>query len=467
MVECEYLIIGGGDTGVSLAESLNKLNVSIALVEAHKLGGGTLNNVIVPKKEFYKEIKNFVHAANYFTDQDKMTDRLCEVQEIVSDKINKNINKKYNAFFDKTSSLSSLKILFGNATPLTKNTINIDLNGKNLIVKFKKCLLCIGRDFVDPQYINGIENINYLTKYTVYFINEIPTKLAIIGLTHESLEVASFYSQLGIEVNIYEQKSKSQILPSIDRTMASYLINKVLFNYVNIYFETQISQVSDQGEYINLRSQNQKLFQASHLYIHLDEKFDPSQAMIKKLRLKSTQDGIRVDANSKTNISNIYAFGSCTNKYESKKIVRAKIEQFADQEKRKHENKHRKLSTQLILNTANIISYKPQQENIGRLVTFEIGYFLDSIGVGLSEVQAVGKYGPKVRVVLIANKQQSEFVKVIYFVSSKRLLGYWATSYFKTHFHSLLSFAIISRSNTLSVIDVIQSHLGDFEKKVS
>jgi hypothetical protein len=102
-----------------------------------------------------------------------------------------------------------------------------------------------------------------------------------------------------------------------------------------------------------------------------------------------------------------------------------------------------------------------------RLINFELEFFLDSIGVGMGEVQARGRYGPRVKVILITNKQQSEFVKLIYFVSSKRLLGYWATSYFKTHFHSLLSFAIIEKSNCLTVIDIIQSQLEDYEKKVS
>jgi pyruvate/2-oxoglutarate dehydrogenase complex dihydrolipoamide dehydrogenase (E3) component len=466
MMECDYLIIGGGNAGIGLAESLNKLNKSIVLIEAGKLGGGTLNNIDIPKKEFYKEARNFNHVLNYISGKIESLDSLSEAREVVSKKIHSRIIKKHKTILNEISNLSTVKLFFGEAALITKNTANITLDEKKINLKYKKCLLCIGNDIIITNEIKGLDTIEYLTKYTIFQLVDIPQHLAIIGLTQESLEIAAFYSNLGIEVSIFEKKTKSQILQSVDRTMASFLVNKVLFNFVNIYFETNISEIRKVKDNVIISSTNKPDFKASHLYMHVDEKFDTTQTTVQNLRLKCSENGLFVDNTSKTNNSNIYAFGSCVDKKESKKIVKAKIKQFVEAESRQSEMKHKKLSTQLIINTTNLITHKPQQEKVCRLITFEMEYFLDSIGVGLSEVYARGKYGPKVKIALITNKQQSEFVKIIYFVSSKKLIGYWATSYFKTHFHSMLSFAMITKSSALTVIDTLQSHMEDFEIKI-
>jgi pyruvate/2-oxoglutarate dehydrogenase complex dihydrolipoamide dehydrogenase (E3) component len=467
MVECDYLIIGGGDTGINLAQSLNKLNKSIVLVESYKLGGGSLNNVLIPKKEFYREAKNFSYIIKYFSEHGDITNRLYEAKKMVLTKINNDINGKYKDLLANAAKLAYLKILFGNAILLSKNTASVNIENKKIIIKYKKCLLCVGKDFIYPQHINGLETIAYLTKYTIFRLVETPDHLAIIGLTEESMEVAMFYSQLGVEVSIFEKKSKSQVLPNIDRTMASFIINKALLNYVSIHFETQIDNLQCKEGQITLFAKNNSVFKSSHLYIHIDERFDIYNETIKKVKIRSVSEGIKVDNQSRTSNTNIYAFGSCTNKNDSKKVVKAKILSFVDLETKENNNKYKTISTQLIINTANLISYKSQQEDIGRLITFEMEYFLDSIGVGLSELKAIGKYGPKVKVVLLVNKRKSEFLKLIYFTSSKRLVGYWATTYFKTHFHSLLGFGMISKSNTLTIIDIIQSQIGEFEKRIT
>lgn len=461
MIECDYLIIGGGDTGVYLAENLNKLNKNIILVESFKLGGGNLNNIEIPKKEFYKQVKSFSYAIKYFTEQDDLSQVLYEARKAISIKIKKNIDNRSNAIFTKISSLEYLKILFGEASFLSKNTIQVSTKEKHITIRYKKCLLCIGKDFVEPQAILGIDKVPFITKYDIFHLTHIPHHLSIVGLTQESIEVASFYSRLGVKVSIFEQKSKLQVLPLIDRTMVSFLVNKLIFNYVNVHFETQIKSIEENNSEVLLYSNNNDIFKASDIYLHVKERFDMEEINNKSIGLKFTHKGINVNLDNQTNIKNIYAFGSCTSKNESKKIVRAKIESFINLEEKSHKTKHKTLTSKLVLNTINFIAYKSQQESISKIVAFEMEYFLDSIGVGLSEHRAVGRYGPKVRVVLISNKKQTEFLKLIYFVSSKRLIGYWATSYFKIHFHSLLSFAMISKSNTLTVIDIIQSHIND------
>ncbi|MBC7472237.1 MAG: NAD(P)/FAD-dependent oxidoreductase [candidate division SR1 bacterium] len=466
MIECDYLIIGGGDTGIYLAENLNKLSKSIVLVESYKLGGGSLNNIIIPKKEFYKQVKSFSYVLKYFTDQEDLSNALYETRRVIAIKIKQNINKQLTKVFTKVAKLENLKILFGVASFLTKNTARVLIKDKYITIKYKKCLLCIGKDFVEPQIIKGANNVLFLTKYNIFHLGHIPLHLGIIGLTLESIEVASFYSHLGVKVSIFEEKLKSQVLPLIDRTMASFLVNKLIFSYVDIHFDTQIKSIEENNGEILLYSQNQDIFKTSDIYLHTKERFDLEEINGKSIGLKSTYNGINISSDNKTNIKNIYAFGSCTNKNESKKIVRAKIESFINLVEKLHKIKYKTLTSQLMLNTVNFITYKPQQEHIGKIISFEMEYFLDSIGVGLSEYKAVGQYGPKIKVLLISNKKQSEFLKLIYFVSSKRLIGYWATSYFKIRFHSLLSFAMVSKSNTLTIIDIIQSHVSNLEKKI-
>lgn len=457
MVVCDYLIIGGGNTGILAAENLNKLNKEVILVESTRLGGNTLNSVTIPKEVFYKETKQFSQVISYLSNQSESLQRLYEAREFIPQRVRSKILQKTNSLTKKLEYLSKVKLIYGNVSLITKNIAEVDLNDRKISVKFQKCLLCVGKDSLEIQDLEGIEKVNYMTKYSAYFLTEIPNRMAIIGLTIESMEVAAYYASIGVEITIYEKKMFEQLLPELDRYLLKHLVQKLEYNFVDIKINTEVKKIKKKKNNIIIFENGGRASEYSHVYVHTHESFDNHDLNLKKLKVKYTEKGIWVNKHHQTYQKNIFAFGSCTHhSYDKFRTVQS-ITEFTQNESKNERIQHKKLSTRIITNTLDVFATKLNKNK--RFNRVSVSYFLDFYGMGVTESFAKGKYGPKIKISLITNPSQTDFLKIIYFEKSQKIVGVWATAFFKARFESLIEYAFENESQANKIINTIQFYM--------
>jgi pyruvate/2-oxoglutarate dehydrogenase complex dihydrolipoamide dehydrogenase (E3) component len=464
MIVCDYLIVGGGNTGLSAAEKLNELNKTVVIVEAARLGGNNLNLVTIPQRIFYREARQFSRLISYFSDQGDMSQKLYEAREVVSNRIQTKILHKTAQVYKKIDYLGHVKQLFGEVSFTTKNVAEMVVDGKKISIKFKKCLLCVGKDSVEPQSIPGIEDVPCITRYSAYLLPQIPTKMAIIGLTLESMDVAAFYSSLGIDVVIFEEKPKSAILPGLDKSLLDHIIYKLQLNFVNIEFDTKVIRVDKSGEQIKIQDQYSESHLVSHIYVHVRETFDNSSLNLKHIKVTYNQQGIFVDQKSRTKQGHIYAFGSCTQNTDNTKTLDG-IDSFVNSERKWIHSQHKTLTTKLFAGTAHLLHNITIPKKPTKRVAAH--FYIDFVGAGMTETEAVGKYGPKVKIFVAYTARHSDFLKIIYFEKSQKIVGFWCSSFYKTRFESLLMYGMDSKIQASKIIEVVQVQMIGYTQRLS
>ena len=453
MYTCEYLIIGGGKTGIKVANELNKTGRNIVLVEEKRLGGNTLNQVDIPQEAYHYETKLLSGLARYFADEGKPAQNLYEVKKIVVERAKQKISSKAKKLAHSMEKLDKVKVVFAKASLVTKNIAEVSIDNKRIEIKFKTCFICTGKDNIMTPMISGLDSVSFLNKYSVFSINSLPLSLGIIGLNETSINVASIYSSLGVKVVIFEKYSRAKTMQAVDIDLINYVVHKLQSNFVTVEFETEIVEVKPNDDGVIMVDIFGNQHCVDNIYVDCPEGFDPETLKLGNVKIKSSTDGIAVDKNNLTKLKNIYALGSCADIKGMKVDVVSLLQAIISKDKKKRVDREKQLIVRFVHSTLDAFQPIKVPPNYYK---FELKYSINCVGLGLTERQATGKYGPKVKTTMIYSHGNSEFIKILYFENSQKIIGCWATSYYKHHFESLLVYGMEVKSNTSDIVSIIK-----------
>ena len=435
MLDCKYLIIGSGQSGLILAKNLVKLGKKIILVEESEIGGSYLNSLEYPKYLMIQKSQEFASGLKLFKNYPETFSILTKYRQKLNLEIANQINKKIIEELEKNENIEIIK---GRLEFVSKTLAEVNSKEERHLIGFEQAILALGKNSMLKPNIEGLEDIDFLFRHNVFLMDKIPSKLVIIGCSKETLEIASIFSGIGVKVEIFEQKSAQKIIPKIDRSLFNYLIKSLASRNVTFFFETEIKKLEKNKKEIILIDQHSKNYSCSDIYFEIKESFGNDLVGLNKVDIKWVKDGIVCNEFGKTVHSHIWAFGECSSKIGNKY---SSIYNFIQKQ-----NAEMQIKKQLPITILNSYFNETTVSSIN-FQTIKIDSFNPIINVGLSEQNAQAIYGTQIKSDIIINDLLEGFLKIIYRENNNQVLGFMLAGDFCKH---LEDYAVLSLRKNVS-----------------
>ncbi|MBD0262876.1 MAG: FAD-dependent oxidoreductase, partial [Tolypothrix sp. Co-bin9] len=239
----DLVVIGAGTAGLVVAAGAAglDLNLKVALIEKHLMGGDCLNVGCVPSKcvirssrlvgEMWNAQELGINIPKHIDiDFPAVMARMRRVRAGIS-------HHDSAARFQKLG----VDVFLGSGKFASSNTVEVD--GK--ILKFKKAVIATGARAVRPA-IRGIEEAGYLTNETVFSLIQRPERLAVIGGGPIGAELAQAFRRLGSEVVLFHRGSF--ILNKEDTDGAEIVQNVFIREGIRLVLNSQVKRVVKTSE---------------------------------------------------------------------------------------------------------------------------------------------------------------------------------------------------------------------------
>jgi pyruvate/2-oxoglutarate dehydrogenase complex dihydrolipoamide dehydrogenase (E3) component len=207
------VVVGGGTAGLVAAAGGAGLGAKVALVERQLLGGDCLNVGCVPSKALIaaarvaasaREARRFgVHTGDVHVDFAGVMERMRRLRAEI-------------ALNDGVARLTTLgvDVYLGEGRFTSPTTVEVD--GRRL--EFAKAVIATGAR-AEALPIPGLEEAGYRTNETVFWLTELPRRLAVIGAGPIGCEMAQSFRRFGSEVTVLNDAA--HVLPREDPEAAA------------------------------------------------------------------------------------------------------------------------------------------------------------------------------------------------------------------------------------------------------
>ncbi|MDR2530939.1 MAG: dihydrolipoyl dehydrogenase [Oscillospiraceae bacterium] len=286
----DVIIIGGGPGGYKAAEHAAHAGLSVCLFEHRAIGGVCLNEGCIPSKALLYSAKLYDYAkggsAKYgVTCDNARLDYPAAVER--KDKVVKTLVGGIEA------SLKAHKIT------IIRNTAAIE--GKNLdgfVVSgetARNLIIAAGSEPIIPPIKHAD---TCLTNREILALTEVPETLAVIGGGVIGLEMVSLFNSAGSKVTVYEALDK--IGGSLDRELSTML--QRIYEKRGVTFKLGAA-VSDAGE-----------LGASKVLMSVGRRAVTRGLGLESLNVYVERGAVVTDAQTRTNVPNVYAIGDVNGK---------------------------------------------------------------------------------------------------------------------------------------------------------
>lgn len=199
----EYVFLGGGKGGKTLAIELAKRGKRVALIEKGMIGGSCINVACIPTKSLIHNAKTFhtAQSSNLASQisvkpQANMPLVHGRVQNVVDQLIEINMNSFVAAGFD---------LLLGRGRFIAPRKIEVALNdGSTRLIEGKHVFINTGTVAAIPA-IPGLKESSPMTHVEALAMHTLPEALIIIGGGYIGLEMAQAFHRLGSKVIVIQQ----------------------------------------------------------------------------------------------------------------------------------------------------------------------------------------------------------------------------------------------------------------------
>ncbi|MBN2479844.1 MAG: FAD-dependent oxidoreductase [Parachlamydiales bacterium] len=300
MKHFDLIVIGSG-SGLNIVSKvlLRGKKTKIALIEKDSLGGTCLNKGCIPSKmliNYANQLKNLKKSKEFHIDVHlKKIDfsKIIEETKTFTQKKSNELEKTYK-------NIKNVTFYSKKASFIDKNTLQV---GRE-IIKGKKIILAVGAKPNIPN-IEGLKNTPFMTFEEALFPKCLPKKLIIIGGGYIGVELAFFYSSMGVKVTILE---KEKVLSQIDEDIRQAFL-KNFKKDVLIKEKVSIDKVEYKNKIFKVFTSN-KIFLADTLLVVTGIKADTKDLNLHLSNVKvGKKSNIIVNKHLQTTNKSIFALG--------------------------------------------------------------------------------------------------------------------------------------------------------------
>ncbi len=302
--EFDIIIIGAGPGGYEMAERAGHKGQKVLLIEKAHLGGVCLNWGCIPTKTLLNSAKHYVHAKEapeFGVTTGEVSFDLKKVmawkQEVIE-----TLRGGIAAMMKK----SKVTVLNGEARLLGSRKVEVAgtvYEGTSVVIATG------GSPFVPP--IPGADQPHVMTSKEILSVEELPKSLVVIGGGVIGIEFASFFSSLGVKVDIIEMLD--EIIPFMDRGQAKRF-RAALKGKVDFNLGCRVTAIDGHDvKYVDKQGAEQSI-NADIVLMSVGRMANLSGMGFEEAGLDFDRRGIKTDEQMRTNLPNVYAIGDVTGK---------------------------------------------------------------------------------------------------------------------------------------------------------
>ncbi len=301
-MEYDLIIIGAGPGGYVAAERAGAQGRMVLLIEKGPLGGVCLNCGCVPSKTLLNAAKVYhyaTHGEAYGVKSEGVTFDLATAmrrkREIIA-----TLRKGIAGLMK----MNKVEVVQGTATLVSRREVQVDgrtFRGANL-------LIATGSSPALPP-IPGIANDCVYDSTRILDLEEMPSRVAVIGGGVIGCEFACFFGSLGVPVTVIEMLP--EICPAVDAEVAKTLRQELGKRNVKFHLGAQVLSIGD-GTVTFTAGAEQETVDASHVLVATGRTCNVDGLGLEAAGVDFDRRGIRVDGRCATNVPGVWAIGDVT-----------------------------------------------------------------------------------------------------------------------------------------------------------
>jgi pyruvate/2-oxoglutarate dehydrogenase complex dihydrolipoamide dehydrogenase (E3) component len=205
-----------------------------------------------------------------------------------------------------------MRPLHASARFLDPHTLQLERGPRARELTFRTAIVATGsRPFV-PE-IAGLETVDFLTTDTLFELEELPPRLAILGGGAAGVEIAQALARLGSAVTLVTHDD--QLLSGVERDAAALLLDTLRAEGVEIYLRSTFTRLQQRADEVSVEIAGG----GEPLHILVDRiilatgrNANTAGIGLEAAGVDYTRHGIAVDAYCRTNVRHIFASGDVT-----------------------------------------------------------------------------------------------------------------------------------------------------------
>lgn len=311
MQNFDVVVIGAGPGGYVAAIRAAQLGFKTAIVEREYLGGVCLNVGCIPSKAMITATHLLHKAQHNFAEMglnikggiDVDMKKLVGWKQSVSDKMSGGINQLLKG--------NGVTILKGEANFKTATEITVKSTTGTENVSAKYFVVATGsRPIEIPGFKFDEKDICSSTGALAF--DAIPKRVAVIGGGYIGLEISSYLRKLGTEVTVIEANT-SLLAGVVDPDCAQVVSRKVTKSGIKVLFGAKAKgqkKVKDGYEVTVEINGKDEVVNCDKILVTVGRRPNGDQTNLKAAGILVDERGfIKVDAQRRTNVKNIFAIG--------------------------------------------------------------------------------------------------------------------------------------------------------------
>ena len=311
----DLAVIGGGPGGYVAAERAGASGLKVVLFERKSLGGVCLNEGCIPTKTLLYSAKVFNYAKTGDHYGVYVKDPEFKYDEIVARK--DKVVKKLVGGVKAAMKGNKVEVVAENATILGRDQEGIKVEAAGQTYVARNLLICTGSEAAVPPF-PGLKEAGdvIVTNREILALKEQPKELVVIGGGVIGMEFAAFFNTLGTKVTVVEMLPK--ILGPLDDEISSMLQKIYAKRGVNFCLKCQVTAIEGNTVVYKDPEGKEQRVSGDKILVSVGRRANLQGFGLENLGVASLENrngrpvGIKVDAQMRTNIPNVYAAGDVT-----------------------------------------------------------------------------------------------------------------------------------------------------------
>ena len=314
-IDAQLAVLGAGPGGYSAAFRAADLGLKVVLIERHEnLGGVCLNVGCIPSKAL-------LHVAGVITEaaesQSVGVQFGAPVVDLEQTRQWKNgIIKKLTTGLVGLAKKRKVEVIRGNGQFTSPNSIEVTHDGTTRTVRFEQAVIAAGSAPIELSNLTGFPrgDARVMDSTDALKLDDIPSKLLVIGGGIIGLEMATVYHALGSKISVVEMLD--DLMAGADPDLVRPLFRRIAKQYENIWTSTQVTamKAAKNGICVSFKGKDAPK-QMTFDKVLMSVGRTPNGARIngEAAGIEITERGfIAVDNHQRTNIPHIFAIGDIT-----------------------------------------------------------------------------------------------------------------------------------------------------------
>ena len=307
------LIIGGGPGGYVAAIRAAQLGIPTVLVEGEYLGGTCLNVGCIPSKAL-------IHVADEFEKMRHFTANSplgITVQSPAID-IAKAVHWKDDVVTKLTSGVAALlkkagaRVIKGWARVIDGKTVEVRPTDGGAAWRIGCEHLLLAAGSVSTPLPNLPFGGNIISSTEALAPDNLPRRLVVVGAGYIGLELGIVYRKLGVDVAVVEMQSR--ILPAYDEELTKPVAASLRTLGVEVHLGCAVRGLNAAGNAVRIRNLagEERELPADRVLVAIGRQPHSTGCGLEALGLQMHGRAIRIDAECRTSMRNVWAIGDLT-----------------------------------------------------------------------------------------------------------------------------------------------------------